>query len=110
MAKSPPRLRAAQSESAAGGSRRRGLLADRFAACPSGISFSNDGHTQEGRRNAGDGQARARVLAVEQRLQLGLELVCAVASLRRGEGVHGWPVIGAELAKEARRWAGIVEG
>ena len=39
---------------------------DLFAACPSALSFANDGHTQEGSRNASDGQARARVLAVEQ--------------------------------------------
>ena len=80
-----------------------GLVSRQVRCVSYGISFSNDGHTQEGRRNAGDGQARARVLAVEQRLQVGLELFCAAGPLRRCEGVHGWPVIGAEFAKEARR-------
>ena len=58
-----------------------GLVSRQVRCVSYGISFSNDGHTQEGRRNAGDGQARARVLAVEQRLQVGLELFCAAGPL-----------------------------
>ena len=40
-----------------------GLVSRQVRCVSYGISFSNDGHTQEGRRNAGDGQARARVLS-----------------------------------------------
>src|SRR5262245_1404119 len=62
---------------------------------------------QEGRRNRGG--AGARVLVVEEPLELRLQLRCSAAPLGGLEGIHRGPIVLPELVEELRRGSGEAE-
>src|SRR5438067_13587894 len=74
-------------------------------AAPRELSLNGDAKERRRYRRAGV----ARVLFVEQGLELGLQIRLAPVRRRSLECVHGRPVVGPELVEQLRRRTGEVE-